>query len=59
MNIKQATKRELRELLEKIANPKSVLIAPDLSDPNYRYDLQDDGTIEQKRKVYLSNGSLV
>jgi hypothetical protein len=51
MSIKKQTVLELRELLQRIANPKSVLITPDLSNPDYKYHLLDDDTYEFEKRI--------
>ena len=58
MSVKKQTVLELRELLNRIANPKSVFITPDLSNPDYKYHLLDDGTYEPEKRKYLSSGKL-
>lgn len=58
MSVKKQTVLELRELLKRIANPKSVLITPDLSNPDYKYHLLSDDTYELEKRRYLSSGEL-
>jgi len=58
MNISYQTKQELLQLLMKIPNPESVAIAPNVSDPKYKYTFREDGTIKAKERSRLSNGQL-
>ncbi len=58
MNIPFETKQELLDLLLQIPNPESVAIAPDLSNPKYRYFFREDGTVKAKERAFLSNGKL-
>jgi hypothetical protein len=58
MTVKKQTVLELRELLQRIANPKSVFITPDLSNPDYKYHLLSDDTYESEKRKRLSGGEL-
>jgi len=58
MSISYKTKQELLQLLMQIPNPGSVAIAPDLSNPKYRYYFKEDGTVQTKERHYLTNGKL-
>lgn len=58
MKIPYQLKQELLQLLMQIPNPESVAIAPDLSNPKYRYYFKEDGTVQTKERHYLTNGKL-
>jgi hypothetical protein len=49
---------ELRSLLKKIPNPNKVVFTPDLSNPVYKYYLNEDGTYRMDKRKYLSDGKL-
>jgi hypothetical protein len=57
-NIPFELRQELLQLLMKISNPESVAIAPNVSDPKYKYTFREDGTIKAKERSRLSNGQL-
>lgn len=58
MKISYQLKQDLLQLLMQIPNPESVAIAPDLSNPKYRYHFRQDGTVKAKERPYLTNGKL-
>jgi hypothetical protein len=58
MNIPFELRQELLQLLMQIPNPESVAIAPNVSDPKYKYYFMEDGTIKAKERSRLSNGQL-
>ena len=58
MKIPFELRQELLQLLMQIPNPESVAIAPDLSNPKYRYYFKEDGTVQTKERHYLTNGKL-
>ena len=58
MNIPFELRQELLQLLMQIPNPESVAIAPNVSDPRYKYYFMEDGTIKTRNRAYTSDGQL-